>query len=104
VLHALEQTEDALVTHARDLAEQRNAADAARASALAVHLTTVRYRGGMVGFLAVLDAERTQRQAEDALAADRTATATSLVAVYQALGGGWEVAPLPKNDLAALRR
>jgi hypothetical protein len=31
-------------------------------------------------------------------------TATSLVAVYQALGGGWEVAPSPKNDLAALRR
>ena len=104
VLHALEQTEDALVTHARDLAQQRNAADAARASALAAHLATVRYRGGMVGFLAVLDAERTQLQAEDALAADRMATATSLVAVYQALGGGWEVAPLPKNDLAALRR
>ena len=104
VLHALEQSEDALVTHARDLAQQRNAADAANASALAAHLATVRYRGGMVGFLAVLDAERTELQAEDALAADRMETATSLVAVYQALGGGWEVAPSPKNDLSALRR
>ncbi len=96
VLNALEQTEDALVTHTRDLDQLRHAEEAARASALAAHLATIRYRGGLIGFLPVLDAERTELQAEDALARDRTAAATSLIAVYQALAGGWEGAPLPR--------
>ena len=33
---------------------------------------------------------RTELQADDALARDRTAAATSLISVYQALGGGWQ--------------
>jgi multidrug efflux system outer membrane protein len=50
----------------------------------------------VVDFLEVLDAERTQLEAEDRLAQSRTEAATSLVAVYKALGGGWEGAPLPR--------
>ncbi|MGH8142551.1 MAG: efflux transporter outer membrane subunit [Steroidobacteraceae bacterium] len=96
VLNALEEGEDALVTHARDRDQLRNAEDAARASATATRLARIRYQGGMVGFLSVLDAERTELQTEDSLARDRTATATSLIAVYKALGGGWETAPLPR--------
>ena len=46
-----------------------------------------------VDFLAVLDAERIQLQSEDQLAHSRTEAATSLIAVYKALGGGWETAP-----------
>ena len=42
-------------------------------------------------FLDVLDAERTELAAEDRLAQSRTQAATSLVAVYKALGGGWQV-------------
>ncbi len=40
----------------------------------------------------MLDAERSLLQVEDSLAQSRAETATSLVAVYKALGGGW-VAP-----------
>jgi len=50
----------------------------------------------MVDFLEVLDAERTQLAAEDRLAQVRTDAATSLIAVYKALGGGWEMAPVPR--------
>jgi len=46
----------------------------------------------------VLDAERTQLEAEDRLAQGRTEAATSLIAVYKALGGGWEQAPLPASQ------
>jgi outer membrane protein TolC len=49
----------------------------------------------------VLDAERTQLDAEDHLAQSRTDAATSLIAVYKALGGGWETAPLPRYVRAA---
>ena len=104
VLNALEETEDALVTHARDRDQLKNAEDAASASATAARLAKIRYEGGMVDFLSVLDAERTQLQAEDALAQDRTAAATSLIAVYKALGGGWETAPLPRYTDASISR
>lgn len=104
VLNALEETEDALVTHARDRDQLGHAQDAARASATAAKLAEIRYQGGMVDFLSVLDAERTELQTEDALAQSRTQAATSLIAVYKALGGGWETAPLPRYTDASISR
>ncbi len=104
VLNALEETEDALVTHARDRDRLKHAQDAASASATAARLAKIRYQGGMVDFLSVLDAERTELQAEDALARDRTKAATSLIAVYKALGGGWETAPLPRYTDGSIAR
>jgi outer membrane protein, multidrug efflux system len=96
VLRALEETEDALVTHARTRDSLRDATDAAAASRTAARIARTRYEGGLVDFLDVLDAERTQLAAEDQLAQSRTDTATSLIAVYKALGGGWEMTPLPR--------
>ena len=93
VLRALEESENALVTHARSREQLEELTQAERASRTAAELARVRYDGGMVDFLEVLDAERTLLTAEDALAQSRTATATSLVAVYKALGGGWQSAP-----------
>jgi multidrug efflux system outer membrane protein len=101
VLKALEETENALVTHARTRGQLVHAADAAEASAAAAKLARVRYEGGIVDFLEVLDAERTQLQTEDQLAQTRTATATSLIAVYKALGGAWEGASFPRYTQAS---
>lgn len=95
VLRALQETEDALVTHARAQDRLGDLTESARASRRAAELAQIRYENGVIDFLQVLDAERTVLQAEDALAQSRTETATSLVAVYKALGGGWEGAPLP---------
>jgi outer membrane protein, multidrug efflux system len=52
-----------------------------------------RYQFGVVDFLAVLVAERTSLEAQDRLADSETLTTTALVAVYTALGVGWEIAP-----------
>ena len=101
VLGALEETENALVTHARARDQLVHAADAAQSSAAAAKLARIRYEGGIVDFLEVLDAERTQLVAEDQLAQTRTATATSLIAVYKALGGGWEGAAFPRYTQAS---
>jgi outer membrane protein, multidrug efflux system len=92
VLKALEETENSLVTHAR--ARERLVHDeaAVRASNTAAGLARVRYENGASDFLAVLDAERIRLQSEDQLARSRTEAATSLIAVYKALGGGWETA------------
>jgi multidrug efflux system outer membrane protein len=96
VLRALQETEDSLVTHARTRDSLKDAQDAARESLTAARIARTRYEGGMVDFLEVLDAERTQLAAEDRLAQVRTDAATSLIAVYKALGGGWEMAPPPR--------
>lgn len=92
VLRALEETENALVTHARARERLTHAQEAAQASATAARLARLRFENGAVDFLQVLDAERTLLEAEDRLAQARTETATSLIAVYKALGGGWEPA------------
>ena len=95
VLKALEETENALVAHARARDRLVQLTAAAQESASAAQIARARYEGGLVGFLDVLDAERAQLQAQDQLAQSRTDAATSLIAVYKALGGGWEGAPLP---------
>ena len=61
--------------------------DAAAASARAAELARLRFEGGVADFLQVLDAERTQLDAEDQLAQAHTDAATSYAALYQALGG-----------------
>jgi len=102
VLRALEETEDALVTHARARDALAHVADSARASDTAAQLARARFDGGIIDFLEVLDAERTQLEAQDRLAQTRTDTATSLIAVYKALGGGWQDAPLPRRTPVAV--
>lgn len=89
VLRALEEAENALVTHARSRDRLVQLSEAAEASQTAARLARLRFENGAVDFLQVLDAERSLLQAEDGLAQSRADTATSLVAVYKALGGGW---------------
>ncbi|MGH8285371.1 MAG: TolC family protein, partial [Steroidobacteraceae bacterium] len=96
VLRALEETENALVSHARTRERLAHVDAAARASSKAAGLARLRFEGGASDFLQVLDAERTLLEAEDRLAQTRTDTATSLIAVYKALGGGWENGPRPR--------
>jgi multidrug efflux system outer membrane protein len=90
VLQALEETEDSLVTHARARERLVHDEDAVNASRTAAGLARVRYENGASDFLQVLTAERTLLESEDRLARSRTEAATSLIAVYKSLGGGWE--------------
>jgi multidrug efflux system outer membrane protein len=95
VLNALEETENSLVTHARARDRLVHDEAAVKASATAADLARVRYENGASDFLQVLDAERTLLASEDQLARSRTDAATSLIAVYKSLGGGWEAGPHP---------
>jgi multidrug efflux system outer membrane protein len=92
VLLALEETENALVDFTRQQARRNLLWASAQASEKAQNLARQRYQFGVADFLTVLDAERTLLEAQDRLADSETQTATALVAVYKALGGGWEIA------------
>jgi multidrug efflux system outer membrane protein len=90
VLIALEETETALVNFGRQRFRRNFLFESAQASEKATGLARLRYQYGVSDFLTVLDAERTLLQAQDQLAVSETTTGTALVAVYKALGGGWQ--------------
>lgn len=89
VLNALEDTENSLVTYGESQRREVTLERAATESTTAARLARQRFEGGLSDFLSVLQAERDALAAQDSLAQGRTQTATSLVAVYKALGGGW---------------
>ena len=89
VLGALEDTEGALISYGRAQSRRDALQVAAAASDKASDLARRRFEGGLIDFLEVLDAERTALSAELLLSQSRTDAATSLIAVYKALGAGW---------------
>jgi multidrug efflux system outer membrane protein len=91
VLNALEETENALVGYDRQRARTALLVSAAAASEQAQSLAQMRFEEGVADFLTVLDAERRLLEDQLQLARSQTATATALLAVFKALGGGWEV-------------
>ena len=66
-------------------------------------LAQVRYRAGADTLLTLLDAQRTLYAAQDHAAQLRQARLEAAVALYKALGGGWE-APGPAPGRAAMER
>lgn len=90
VLNALRETESALVTYARQL-DRDSALQAARdQSALAAKQARQLFQLGKTDYLTVLDAERTLAGNESALAASQATLAGDQIALFLALGGGWE--------------
>lgn len=87
---ALEETEGAFSGYNRSAQQAERLARAARSAEEAARLARLRYETGVTDFLAVLDAEREALANRDLLVQAQTGTATALVAVYRALGGGWE--------------
>jgi outer membrane protein, multidrug efflux system len=90
VLGALEETEGALAAYTRTQRQTESLFDAARSAGKAADIARARFGAGTSDFLAVLDAERDLLAARDRLAQSNTAGATSLVAVYKSLAGGWK--------------
>ena len=64
---------------------------AQESDALTVELAEVRYRGGLTAFLDVLTAQRNLYITQVSLAQSRGTLSTDYIALYKALGGGWQV-------------
>lgn len=90
---ALEETEGAFSSYTRSAQRAEKLEAAARSADEAAGLARARYEGGVTDFLAVLDAEREALSNRDQFVQSQVGTATSLVAVYRALGGGWQASP-----------
>jgi multidrug efflux system outer membrane protein len=95
VLLALEDAENALVDYGKSLERERYLAQSEDASREAAELARLRYEDGASDFLQVLDSERRLLEAQELLAQSRTDVSVSLIAVYKALGGAWQVLEPP---------
>ena len=91
VLLALEESENAFSDYGKR--QQRLVAliRQSESSRVAADLAAIRYREGTVDFLVLLDAQRERLAAEDSQAQAEVELYRGVVAIYKALGGGWQV-------------
>jgi multidrug efflux system outer membrane protein len=87
VLMALEDTESSFRAYSKRQAQLKSLSAQAQASRRAAELADIQYREGVADFLVLLDAQRTQLDAEDAVAQAETGVNVAVVAIYKALGG-----------------
>jgi NodT family efflux transporter outer membrane factor (OMF) lipoprotein len=90
VLGALRDVEDALTRLDADRQRAAHLRAMATAAQDAADTAGVRYRNGLTPYLDVLEANQTLFSARDAQAQAEAAAAQDVVALYKALGGGWD--------------
>ncbi|MGF6552763.1 multidrug efflux system outer membrane protein [Paraburkholderia youngii] len=90
VLTALRDVDNALVVYRTDQARRDALADSVSAQQTSFDLSRDSYRKGLTSFINVLDAQRQLAQAREQYAQGTTQVSTDLVALYKALGGGWQ--------------
>ena len=92
VLQAFTEVDNALVAYAAEQRRRVSLQAQATQARRALGLAQSRYRQGVSDFLEVLTAQRTVLAAEQQLADSQATVSENLVALYKALGGGWEAA------------
>lgn len=90
VLAALADVENALVACTTEQVHRKSLMDAVNADRRSVYLAKDLYTKGLADFLNVLIAERALYSSEDNLAQSDRTVSINVVALYKALGGGWE--------------
>jgi NodT family efflux transporter outer membrane factor (OMF) lipoprotein len=97
VLQSLEEVHDAIAAFITEQDRRKSLQEAVRASQESTELSQDLYRKGLTDFTTVLDSEQQLCQAQDALVQSETTVTTSLIALYKALGGGWEMSLPPEQ-------
>jgi NodT family efflux transporter outer membrane factor (OMF) lipoprotein len=90
VLTAVQETRDALTAFEKEQERMQALDTAASAARTAAGLADDRYKNGLSGFEAVLEAQRAQLTFEDQRVQSRSAVTQNLIQLYKALGGGWQ--------------
>ena len=90
MLLALEESENAFSDYAKRQQRLVSLVRQVEASRAAAEQAAIRYREGTEDFLVLLDAERERLAAEDAQAQAEIELYRGIVAIYKALGGGWQ--------------
>jgi len=91
VLIAYQEVEDARVAFVQSKLESHFRNVSSTAANRSVEISNIQYREGTVSFQRVVDSERQLVLQQDLWASSRGAIAVNLIAMYKALGGGWEI-------------
>lgn len=91
VLEALADAETALTHYGQELETRKRLDDGVRSRRQSVKFAKELFDAGEEDYLAVLDAERELTATEDDLVISETQSIVKLIALYAALGGGWEM-------------
>jgi NodT family efflux transporter outer membrane factor (OMF) lipoprotein len=91
VLNAGREVEDAMIVFLRSQEQARHLDASVAAAARTVQITNDQYSEGEVDFTPVFLFESTLTQQQDQLAVAQGDIALGLIAVYRALGGGWQI-------------
>jgi NodT family efflux transporter outer membrane factor (OMF) lipoprotein len=90
VLSAVMQVDTAVSTYNAEQDQLLNLENALVASSASVSLASQRYDRGLIDALNVIDAERQQYTLEEQYVSAKQIAAEQFIALYRALGGGWE--------------
>jgi NodT family efflux transporter outer membrane factor (OMF) lipoprotein len=90
VLSALHEVENALVAYGTEQSRRTSLEATLSQNRTALTLARQRYESGIASFLEVLVDERTLQQTQLSLTDSTATVSTDLVALYKALGGGWQ--------------
>ena len=91
VLEALREVEDALVGFLRAKEQVEFLSESVDAAQRAVDLALLQYRDGVADYQRVLDTQQALVAQQDLKTARQGDIATNLIAMYRALGGGWQI-------------
>jgi multidrug efflux system outer membrane protein len=99
VLTALQEVENALIALNKEQEHRKALVDAVAFNEKAVDLSVKLYTEGQTDFLNVLQAQRALFVTQDALAQSTQTVSTDLIALYKALGGGWNMQDVEQNNV-----
>ena len=103
VLGAWHEVDNALTAYQAEQARRDQLAQAVAQNERALGLAQSRYADGVADFLQVLTAEQNLVSTQLQLVQSTTTVSANLVALYKALGGGWETQlPRANDDLSPL--
>jgi NodT family efflux transporter outer membrane factor (OMF) lipoprotein len=91
VLRAQQEVEDSMVGFLRRQEEAGFLEDSVKASQRSVDLSMLQYREGLIDYQRVLDSQRFLTDQQDVWTATRGNVIINLIAMYKALGGGWQI-------------
>ena len=91
ILTAVEEVDNAVKQYRAQQQRHRELTVALEQSRRSVTLATERYERGITDFLYLLDAQRQEYAIEDQAAVAQQAVIVQYIALYKALGGGWEL-------------
>jgi NodT family efflux transporter outer membrane factor (OMF) lipoprotein len=91
VLQAFQDVEDATVGFLRTQEQTEFLSDSVEQYRRSAELSLIQYSEGLTTYQRVIDSQRNLAQQEDTFASAKGSVGTNLIALYKALGGGWEL-------------